>query len=85
MCGPVVRLIDAQAKKAAGKANFVHLEAYDKDHLPPGGGLVAPAAAWHFTSEPWTYFLDAKGIVADRLPGAFGEQELAEKVAKLLA
>ena len=45
--------------------------------------VTAPLAAWKFQIEPWTYFVDAKGIVKSRLPGAFGEAELAEHVAAL--
>jgi hypothetical protein len=79
-CGPVVRLVDAAAKKASGMANFIHVEAYDKDSV---GTLTKPVAAWKFQLEPWTYFIDAKGIVKDRIPGAFGDTELAQRVAAL--
>ncbi len=84
-CGPVVRLVDAEAKKVAGKANFIHVEAYDKDNPSPDA-MQPPLVAWHVNqiAEPFTFFIDAKGIVVDRLPGAFGEQELADRVAKLL-
>lgn len=79
-CGPVVRLVHAEAKRAAGRANFIHVEAYDKDKV---GQLTKPLAAWKFQLEPWTYFIDGKGIVQDRIPGAFGDTELAERVAAL--
>jgi hypothetical protein len=79
-CGPVVRLVDAAAKAASGKANFIHVEAYDKDSV---GTLTKPLAAWKLQLEPWTYFIDANGIVTDRLPGAFGDTELAQRIAAL--
>jgi hypothetical protein len=79
-CGPVVRLIEKQAERVGSKANFIHVEAYDKDKV---GVLTKPLTEWKFLIEPWTYFIDAKGVVKSRLPGAFGEAELAEHVAGL--
>jgi len=79
-CGPVVHLVDAAAKQAGDKANFIHVEAYDKDTI---GTLTPALTAWKFGIEPWTFFIDSKGIVKDRIPGAFGDTELAERVAAL--
>jgi hypothetical protein len=79
-CGPVVHLVDAAAKQAGDKANFIHVEAYDKDTV---GTLTPTLTAWKFQIEPWTFFIDGKGIVKDRIPGAFGETELADRVAAL--
>jgi hypothetical protein len=80
-CGPVVHLVDSAAKRApAGTANFIHVEAYDKDTV---GTLTKPLAAWKFNLEPWTFFIDGKGIVKDRIPGAFGDSELAQRIAAL--
>ncbi|HZG96495.1 MAG TPA: hypothetical protein VEZ46_17495 [Mycobacteriales bacterium] len=79
-CGPVVALVEEQAARVGGRANFIHVEAYDKDKV---GVLAKPLAQWKFVIEPWTYFIDAKGVVKSRLPGAFGAAELAEHVAAL--
>ncbi|MEO6712454.1 MAG: hypothetical protein ABIM89_03380 [Mycobacteriales bacterium] len=79
-CGPVVRLVSAAMPAYADRYNFVHIEAYDKDDIRT---LVPAAAAWKLTSEPFTFFIDAAGIVRDRLPGAFGEVELGNRIAAL--
>ena len=79
LCGPVVDIVDAAVRPHAGRLNYVHAEAYRKR-----GKELAPALrAWNFTSEPWTYFVDAKGIVTDRLAGAIGDQEVAARLASL--
>ena len=80
LCGPVVRLIKNALPAYADRYNFVHVEAYDKDDVKT---LVQPAKEWKLTSEPFTFFIDAKGIVKDRLPGAFGEAELAKRLQAL--
>lgn len=79
-CGPVVRLIEATVATYAARYNFVHIEAYDKDAV---GELRAPAKAWGLQSEPFTFFIRADGIVNDRLPGAFGEDELGARLKAL--
>lgn len=79
-CGPVVRLVAAAMPAYADRYNFVHIEAYDKDDPRT---LTPPAAAWKLTSEPFTFFIDKAGVVRDRLPGAFGEVELGNRIAAL--
>lgn len=81
-CGPVVRLITTASAGYADRYNFIHVEAYDKDKTD----VLVPAAGdggWKLTSEPFTFFIDGNGMVADRLPGAFGEDELATRLMAL--
>jgi len=82
LCGPVVRLVKNALPSYADRYNFVHVEAYDKDTPKE---LRQPAKDWKLTSEPFTFFIDAKGIVSDRLPGAFGADELAKRLKALEA
>lgn len=78
-CGPVVDLVEAAKKRAPAGVNFVHVEAYRKQ-----GAELAPAlTAWKFATEPWTYFVDAKGVVVERLAGALGAEEITAALAKL--
>lgn len=81
-CGPVVRLVTAALPPYTDRFNFIHVEAYDKDTV---GTLQPAAAAWKLTSEPWTFFIGTDGIVKDRLPGAFGADELAARLKALEA
>ncbi len=78
-CGPVVDIVEAEKKRGDGSVTFVHVEAYRKQ-----GSELAPALkAWKFATEPWTYLVDGKGVVADRLAGAIGAEELTAALAKL--
>ena len=78
-CGPVVDLVEAAKKKSPSAAQFIHVEAYRKQ-----GAELAPALkAWKFATEPWTYFIGADGVVAERLAGAIGAEEITAALAKL--
>lgn len=79
-CGPVVDLVEAAKGRATpGEVNFVHVEAYRKQ-----GAELAPAlTAWKFATEPWTYFIDKKGVVVERLAGAIGAEEVSAAIGRL--
>lgn len=78
-CGPVVDIVEAESKRGDGSVTFVHVEAYRKQ-----GSELSPALkAWKFATEPWTYVVDAQGVVAERLAGAIGAEELTAALAKL--
>ncbi|MDQ1712410.1 MAG: hypothetical protein QOE45_1860 [Frankiaceae bacterium] len=83
LCGPDVEIVQALATTHAGKANFIHVEAY-RGATHPGNGVMAPAlAAFKFESEPWLYLLDKSGVVSDRISGAFAASEVVSRLAKL--
>ena len=78
-CGPVVDLVEAAQQRAGAGVSFIHVEAYRKQ-----GAELAPAlTAWRFATEPWTYFVDGKGVVVERLAGAIGAEEITAALAKL--
>jgi hypothetical protein len=80
-CGPVVEVVEAASKEAPG-LNFIHVEAYVAPKTPPYP-LSPVLKAWKFTTEPWTYFIDAKGIVRDRLSGGIGPEDVRSRVRAL--
>jgi hypothetical protein len=83
LCGPDVEIVQRYADRLGAKANFIHVEAY-RDATNPTDGKLAPALeAFKFDAEPWLYVLDAKGVVADRISGAFAGSELAARLAKV--
>lgn len=83
LCGPDVDILERLAVQHRGKANFIHVEAY-LDATTPVNGKLAPALkAYKFTTEPWLYFIDGKGIVSDRIMGAYVTSEVAERLGKL--
>lgn len=82
-CGPVVEVVEAASKEAPA-LNFIHVEAYVAPKSPPYP--LAPALkAWKFTTEPWTYFIDDKGVVRDRLSGGVGPEDVRTRVKALQA
>lgn len=81
-CGPVVEIVEREAQAAGGAINFIHVEAYVKPKTPPYP--LAPAMkAWKFSTEPWTYFIDGKGVVFDRISGGLGPEEVTLRVMAL--
>ncbi|MCA1825167.1 MAG: hypothetical protein LC640_13140, partial [Frankia sp.] len=79
LCGPVVDIVDRIARPQQRALNYVHVEAY-RDH---GKNNAPPLDAWHFSSEPWTYFIGRDGVVTDRLAGALGDTEVKTRLARL--
>ena len=66
-CGPQVHELSALREKFAGRANFIHVEVFKDPHLieggRPTGGLVDSVEEWGLPTEPWTFVVDADGIV----------------------
>ncbi|HEU0132223.1 MAG TPA: hypothetical protein VFQ85_14640 [Mycobacteriales bacterium] len=83
LCGPDVDIVRDVAQRFAGRANFLHVEAYRGATNPTNGKLAPALDAFKFDSEPWLYVMDARGIVSDRISGAFAAVELTERLAKV--
>ena len=66
-CGPQVDVISQVKTKYQGQANFIHVEIFEDPHLieggRPAGGTVAAVEEWDLPSEPWTFIIDAEGLV----------------------
>ena len=85
LCGPDVEIVQGVATKHAGKANFIHVEAYvGAKSAADVGALAPPLKAFKFETEPWLYLIDKGGVVSDRISGAFAASEVEERLAKLL-
>lgn len=83
-CGPVVDLVEENAERVGDSASFLHIEVW-KDDGEAVGKEPAPAfQEWEFQGEPWTYFIDADGVVQDRWLGPVGRDELVEAVDALI-
>jgi hypothetical protein len=57
----------------AGRTTFIHEEVYVGND--PSRRLRPQLTAFHLHTEPWLYTINAKGMIAARLDGAFGVQE----------
>ena len=66
-CGPQVQELSGLREKHEGRANFIHVEVFEDPHLieggRPTGGLVDSVEEWGLPTEPWTFVVDANGIV----------------------
>jgi hypothetical protein len=67
VCGPVVQILKQLCTSYCDKLLFEHIEV----RVPPGSqGPFNPAyVSFGLTSEPWIYFVNAQGVVADRFEG----------------
>ena len=86
-CGPQVDTVSELKEKYRGRADFVHVEIYDRPQEIQGDlsrAELAPAVAeWGFTqlphwfNESWVFILNDRGLVAQRFEGyaALGELE----------
>jgi hypothetical protein len=60
---------------------FVHVEIYRSNR---GADLSPTVEAWGLPSEPWLYTVDAAGVIAGRLDGAFGRDEIRAQLEALV-
>lgn len=74
VCGPVVGILEQLCTSYCDKLTFEHVEV----RVPPGAdGPFNPAfTAFGLTSEPWVYFVNSAGVVADRFEGPVTLDEL---------
>jgi len=82
VCGPVVDVAQQVADEYEGEVDFVHMEVYnDNDRAK---GVRPQLRAYGLETEPWTFLIDANGVVRDRIEGAYGVSELEEAVQTIL-
>jgi hypothetical protein len=80
-CGPVLDQLLKIRGAYQDRIAFVHVEIYRSNK----GTDVAPTvAAWNLPGEPWLFTIDGKGVVKDRLDGAFGRDEMKQALDALL-
>ncbi len=83
VCGPVVDEVQQVADKYGSEADFIHMEIYE-DNDPSLEETRPQLAAFGLETEPWTFLIDADGVVRDRIEGAFGVSELEQAMKKIL-
>ena len=81
VCGPVVD-VAAQVQAEAGKGvDFIHQEIYKENTI--NKGFRSQVADYRLPTEPWLFVIDRRGVVAERIEGAFSVGELSRAVAKV--
>jgi hypothetical protein len=72
-CGPTVQVLQQIHPQYRDRMVFIHIEIHD----PAPSEVFNPIyVAFGLTSEPWIYFVNAQGVVADRFEGFVTPDEL---------
>jgi hypothetical protein len=82
VCGPVVAVAQQGADKYGDKVDFIHMEIYNDNEISKGPR--PQLRAFKLESEPWAFLVDSKGIIRDRIQGAFGVAELEEAMKTIV-
>jgi hypothetical protein len=82
VCGPVTDIAEQVKAEYGDRMDFIHMEIY-KDN-DPSKGPRPQFVAWHLPGEPFAFAIDSKGVIAERLEGAFSAAELTAAVRKAL-
>jgi hypothetical protein len=81
VCGPVVDVAQQVADEYKGKADFIHMEVYNDNDIAKG--IRPQLRAFNLETEPWTFLIDRKGIIRDRIEGAYGVPELEQAMQSI--
>jgi len=82
-CGPVVDVLQEVAKRFDGKAiRFIHVEVYEGND--PANGYNRWMKEWNLPTEPWTFLVNANGIIVARFEGSVSVEELEAAVSEKL-
>jgi hypothetical protein len=82
VCGPVTDIAVALQSQFGGRIAFIHEEVYADNQ--PSKGLRPQMKAFHLQTEPWVFTINRRGIIAARLEGAFGTNELRQALEAAL-
>jgi hypothetical protein len=82
VCGPVTDVAEQVKSEFEDDADFIHLEFYEDNDASKGAR--SQAIAWGLDTEPWLFTIDADGVVAARIEGAFSADELRDAVRRAL-
>ena len=82
VCGPVVDVAQQVADKYEPEADFIHQEVYVDNEISKG--IRPQLKAFGLPTEPWTFLVDAEGVIKDRLEGAYGVDELEQAMQSIL-
>ncbi len=87
-CGPQLDVVKRLSESYSGRANFIHVEVYDNPHEIQGdlsNARIAPAVTeWGLPSEPWTFVIDADGLVSAKFEGFATLDELGEALGGII-
>lgn len=82
VCGPVTDVLVSLQHEFAGRIAFIHEEVYVTND--PSKGLRPQLKAFGLHTEPWLFTVNARGVIAARLEGAFGVNEARQALLAAL-
>ena len=87
-CGPQLDIVKELKAQYRDRASFIHVEMFDNPDEIQGdlsrARTVPAAAEWGLPSEPWTFVVDADGLIAAKFEGFATRDELEEALADVL-
>ena len=81
VCGPVTDVAEQVKSEFDDEVDFIHVEFYE-DNDASKGARSSPRLG--LNTEPWLFTIDADGVVAARIEGAFSADELRDAVRRAL-
>ena len=89
-CGPQMDVVKNLKDRYAGRANFIHVEVYDnlediREHGMDAAKTVPALAEWGLPSEPWTFVVDADGLIRAKYEGFVNAEELTAALESVLS
>jgi hypothetical protein len=82
VCGPVTDVAEEVNSEYGDRVDFIHMEVYREND--PTKRYRPQLEAWHLRNEPYAFAIDRRGIVVERLEGAYSARELRVAVRKSL-
>ncbi len=87
VCGPNMAVFKKLKEEYKDRINFIHIEVYP---YPFGEAfqqqkLVEPMQEWNLVTEPWTFLVDANGIIQYRYEGGITFTEMEAALVQLAA
>lgn len=82
VCGPVTDIAVSLQRQFSPRIAFIHQEVYVDNQ--PTKGLRPQLKAFHLQTEPWLFTINKHGVIAARLEGAFGVNELRQALQAAL-
>ena len=89
-CGPQMDVVKNLKDRYADRANFIHVEVYDnlediREHGLDAAKVVPALAEWGLPSEPWTFVVDADGLIRAKYEGFVNAEELTAALESVLS
>jgi hypothetical protein len=79
----MVDVVEEVAKRFEDeRVRFIHVEVYEGND--PANGLNRWMQEWRLPTEPWTFLVGARGIIAARFEGSVSVEELESAVRDML-